>query len=263
MNDEVNGFGDISPEWLANELDDHGVVRLQGVISDEWLDAMRGSVTGYIAANADRDFFIDQADSEVGSPPHRLVSAVRQLFSETTSLRRPNAGSTDDALHCSMLVRTGTARTLRSHLFHYDACVLTMVVPVYIPQGPIGTCGELAAFGNKRPYRRFLTSHLVETMLTHNTLFRRFVTKKVHDAPDKYVVDFQPGDAYLFWGYRTYHGNLGCAPGLLRTTLVLHYGQVHPVGRALKVAWRFSRSRRDLRRLQTLPAVPASSEVAA
>ncbi len=27
-----------------------------------------------------------------------------------------------------------------------------------------------------------------------------------------------------FWGYRTFHGNLRCAPDTVRATLLLHYG---------------------------------------
>ncbi len=216
---------------------------------------MRALVVDYIAGNGDGDFFIAQADHEIGSPPHRLVTdpALRQLFIEAANLRWPVARSAYNVIKCSMLVRAGIAPKARSNLFHYDGAVLTMVVPIFIPQADIGSCGELIAFGNKRPFRRFLASHLIDTLLTHNSLYRRRVTKAVHDAPEKHIVELQPGDAYLFWGYRTFHGNLGCAPGLLRTTLVLHYGEVHADSRALRMAWRFGRSRRDLGRLQYTP----------
>jgi hypothetical protein len=265
VNSEAHGLGEVSPSWLANQLDDHGVVRLHGVFSAEWLHAMRASVTDSIAVNGNDDFYLDHADHETGSPASHLTSdpAVRRLFTQTTDLRRPHARSTDaqDAIRCSMLVRAGTARKAPSHLFHYDPCVLTMVVPIFIPQAPFGTCGELAAFGNTRPFRRFHATHLLDTLLTHNSPYRRYTTRRVHQDPDKYVVPLEPGDAYLFWGYRTFHGNLDCAPGLLRTTLVLKYGQVHPASSwTSRVAWALSRSRRDLRRFQYLPAPPANPE---
>ena len=38
---EAIGLGGISPSWLANQLDELGVVRLRDVFSDEWLEAMR------------------------------------------------------------------------------------------------------------------------------------------------------------------------------------------------------------------------------
>ena len=40
-----------------------------------------------------------------------------------------------------------------------DASILTMVIPIFIPRAEVGNCGELAAFGNKRPFRRFAVTH--------------------------------------------------------------------------------------------------------
>jgi hypothetical protein len=255
VNEEVINLGGISAPWLANQLDNDGVVRLQGVFSNEWLEALRVSVIDDIAGHGDGDFFIAQADQEIGSPAHQLVSdpALRQLFLEAARLRFPKTDPGQN-IRSSIPVRPGTAPKTRSNLFHYDACILTMVVPIFIPSATVGTCGELAVFGNKRPFRRFVASHLVDTILTHNSLYRRRATKKVLDAPEKYIVPLQPGDGYVFWGYRNYHGNLACAPGLLRATLVVQYGQVHSGSRALKVVWRFSRSRQDMNRFQHDPA---------
>lgn len=255
VNEEVISLGGISASWLANQLDNDGVVRLHDAFSNEWLQALRDSVIDDIAGHGDGDFWIAQADREIGSPAHQLVSdpALRELFHETVRLRFPNA-TPDQGIRASMPVRPGTLPKTRSNLFHYDACVLTMVVPIFIPSATIGTNGELAAFGNKRPFRRFVPTHLVDTILTHNSLYRRHITKKVLDAPEKYIVPLQPGDAYLFWGYRTFHGNLVCAPGRLRATLIIQYGQVHSDSRTLKVVWRFSRSRQDKNRFEYIPA---------
>jgi len=74
------------------------------------------------------------------------------------------------------------------------------------------------AFGNRRPFRRFVATHLVETALTQNSVYRRRLVKKASTAHDRYLVELQPGDAYVFWGYRQSHGNLPCEPGLLRAT---------------------------------------------
>jgi hypothetical protein len=260
VNEEIISLGGISASWLANQLDDHGVVQLRDVVSSEWLEALRVSVTDHMARHGEGDFLIAQPDHEIGSPAHQLVHdpALRQLFSETTSLRWPKVDAAQN-IRTNIPVRAGTGPRARSNLFHYDASVLTMVVPIFIPRATVGSCGELAAFGNKRPFRRVVASHLVDLLMTYNSVYRRRVTKAVLDAPEKYIVALQPGDACLFWGYRTYHGNLVCAPGLLRATLVLQYGEVHSDSWALKVVWRFGRSRRALRRFQYRPAEPADS----
>jgi len=260
LNEEVINLGGISASELANQLDNQGVVRFRDVFTCEWLEAMRALVTEYVAAHGDGDFFLPEADRKIGSPAHQLVSdpTLHQLFSETTKLRLPKAGLAK-GLRCAIPVRAGTAPKWPSNLFHYDASVVTMIVPIFIPHATIGNGGELAAIGNKRPFRRFIASHLLESILTHNSLYRRYVAKRVLDDPEKYVVALQPGDAYVFWGYRTLHGNLFCAPEMLRAVLVIHFGEVHSDSRVLSVVWRFGRSRRNLRRYQYLPAGPADS----
>jgi hypothetical protein len=260
VNEETISLDGISASWLANQLDDHGVVQLRDVFSNEWLEALRVSVTDHMARHGEGDFLIAQPGHEIGSPAHQLVSdpALRQLFSETARLRWPKVDAAQD-IRSGIPVRAGIGPRARSNLFHYDASVLTMVVPIFIPSAAVGSSGELVAIANKRPYRRFVASHLVDLIRTYNSAYRRRVTKAVLDAPEKYIVALKPGDACLFWGYRTYHGNLVCAPGLLRATLVLQYGEVHADSWALKVVWRFSRSRRALRRFQYRSEVSADS----
>jgi hypothetical protein len=257
---EAIGLGGISPSWLANQLDELGVVRLRDVFSDEWLEAMRESVISRIASHGDGDLFITHPDHDIGSPAHQLMSdpALNRLLVDTARLRRPKAGPTQK-FTCNIPVHNGFAPKFRSNRFHYDPTVLTMVVPIFMPDGTVGDRGELAAFGNKRPFRRFVATHLVDTVLAQNSLYRRYLTKKINNAPEKYLVELHPGDAYVFWGYRQFHGNLVCQPGLLRATLVLGFGEVHSDSWALKVAWRFSRSRRNVGRLQWSATAPADS----
>lgn len=258
MGTDVISLEGISASGLADRLDDHGVVLLRDVFSNEWLEALRAWVTARIADHGEGDFVITDADQEFGSPAHQLVSnpALRRLFSDAATLRLPRAAQN---MRCGIPVRAGTGPRARSNLFHYDPSVLSMVVPIFLPESTVGSCGELIAIGNKRPFRRFVASHLVDTVLTQNSVYRSHVLKAVTRDPEKYIVALQPGDACIFSGYRTYHGNLVCAPGLLRATLVLQFGDVHSDSPALKVAWRFSRSRRAMRRFKYRPATAADS----
>ena len=260
MDQEVMELGGISPSWLADQLDEQGVVRLRGAFSNEWLEAMRKSVLDRIAGHGDGDLFIEHADREIGSPAHQLMSdpALRQLFDDTARLRRPKAGPIQSS-QCNLPIRNGFSPKFRPNLFHYDPTTLTMIVPIFIPRATVVNCGELAVFGNKRPFRRYVATHLVDKVLAQNSMYRRHLTNKVNKDPKKYIVDLQPGDAYVFWGYRQFHGNLVCEPGLVRATLVLGFGEVHSHSDswALKALWRFSRSRRDIGRLQPSPTTTA------
>jgi hypothetical protein len=242
----------VSPASLAEQLDNYGLLRLRDVVSADWLEDMRAAVTARVAVHGDGDLLIAQPGDEVGSPAHRLVCdpAVQQLFRDAAELRWPKVSRTIQNIKTVIPVRAGMGAKARTNLFHYDASVLTMIVPIFIPQAAVGSCGELVTIPNKRPFRRFVAAHLVDMALPYSSAYRRRVTRRVLADPEKYVTDLQPGDACLFWGYRTYHGVLDCAPGLQRAVLVLQYGDVHADSFALKVIWRFSGTRRALQRFQ-------------
>jgi hypothetical protein len=111
--------------------------------------------------------------------------------------------------------------------FHYDRSVVTMVLPIQMPQGQPGGAGELILFANRRPYRRFALTNVAEKLLMQNDMFRRAFVPRLLPKADITVVAMKPGNAYLFWGYRSFHTTLPCPPDTMRATLILHYGMVH------------------------------------
>ena len=62
------------------------------------------------------------------------------------------------------------------------------------------------------------------------------------------MVDLKPGNAYLFWGYRSYHATLPCRPGDSRATLIIHYGNLHRDSALLMGAMALGRRLRGLSR---------------
>jgi hypothetical protein len=238
---------------LVKRLDTEGVVCLEDVISATWLDAVRAAVPAYITVNGDQDFLVADIGNEETSPTYDLVNdpALGLLFSSVAEAGWAGTQNSQQ-IQSGLTVRSGLSKKAPSMLFHYDASVLTMVIPIIIPEEAFGTCAELVALPNKRPFRRFLVSHIVDKLLTHNFWYRRRIARQAISNPEKNVVDLQPGNAYLFWGYRALHGNLPCAPGLLRVTLILQCGEVHRQSLALSLARSFRQWR--LRRMQVTSA---------
>jgi hypothetical protein len=258
---EIIRLAALTPRSLAEQLDEHGVVRLRGAVSAEWLEAMQRTVRDSIDSHDGAgDLYIVRPDLERDSPAHRLMSdeSLRRLLSDTAAQRVKDRGA-ELKYECNIPVRNGASPKMQANRFHYDPCVLTLIVPIFIPPAVPGTGGELVAFGNRRPFRRFVGTHLLETVLTQNPLYRRRLAKTAEAALPNYIVALQPGDAYMFWGYRQLHGNLACAPGLLRATLVVSLGEVHGHSWALKVAWQLSRSRRRVGRLRHVASTRSAS----
>jgi hypothetical protein len=110
---------------------------------------------------------------------------------------------------------------------HYDRTVITMLVPIYIPDAGGGQSGELVVFPNKRPFRRSALMNIVDKIAVQNPLYRSYTVHKLAHVAKEHSVVLEPGNVYLFWGYRTYHGNGPCATDTVRATLLLHLGDPH------------------------------------
>jgi hypothetical protein len=100
-------------------------------------------------------------------------------------------------------------------------------VPIIIPRGAPGNSGELILWPNRRPYRRLVVANIAEKFICQSELYRKWFVRRHGGGSDAVIVGLQPGNIYLFWGYRSYHATLPVAPGAVRATLILHDGAVH------------------------------------
>jgi hypothetical protein len=230
---------------IANEIDMAGAACLESFVTPDWLDEARECISSYLPIHG-HELFIKDPDAAKAEFVSRLASDPRltMLLESVASAdcpRRNRDGHIETALR--ILDGPGPDKPL---WFHYDGTVITVVVPIVIPSATPGMSGELVICPNRRPYRRFALANIVEKFVVQNDIYRkRFLRKLGHDGK---VIPLEPGNAYLFWGYRTYHATLPCPPDALRITLVLHYGAVHGGNRLLAAAKSANRGMRNLRR---------------
>ncbi len=228
---------------LARQLDTTGFVCLENVVTQNWLTQARDDVRGRLAKFGETDFCIINSGHEPNSPASEFVAdrTVNALMHELAHSRCPWGVSPGEEIYTVLRVLAGPERAASSNAFHYDAAVVTMLVPLFIPDAGQGESGELVVLPNRRPFRRSSVVNLAEKVLTQNSFYRDRITKQVNAAPDKYFVTMKPGNVYLFWGYRTFHGNLHCAPDTVRATLLLHLGNPHANSALLGTVRKFRR----------------------
>ncbi|MGK2852848.1 MAG: hypothetical protein ACSLE3_01880, partial [Microbacteriaceae bacterium] len=105
-----------------------------------------------------------------------------------------------------------------------------------VPDAAPGQAGELVLCPNRRGYRTSVLSNLVEKFVVQSDVYRRRFLRHLRWDLDTEIVSMTPGNAYLFWGYRSYHATLPCPPASRRVTVVLHYKHVHGNSRLLERA---------------------------
>jgi hypothetical protein len=97
-----------------------------------------------------------------------------------------------------------------------------------------------------RPFRRFVIANIIDKVVGQSRLYRRHILRRLDRTDYLQVVEMEVGNLYLFWGYRSLHGNMPCESGALRATLLLHFGRQHGSSEALTAAVRLGQSLRSL-----------------
>lgn len=114
-----------------------------------------------------------------------------------------------------------------SNCFHFDASLVTVLVPVLIPtEGD--ERGDLMLFPNLRKVRHNAVFNAVEKALLQNAFSRKLLVMAIQRGwlkPE--TLTLKPGDIYVFWGYRTLHANKPCGPEITRATAIFHFGDPH------------------------------------
>lgn len=224
---------------IAGELDRAGVVWLDDVVSGEWVAAAGADVRKRLVATGPGQHFVDRPGDEHGTPAHMFSTdpKVLALLRGLAHARCPHGTTVDDTMFTALNILWGAPHEDSAPWFHYDASTITMVVPLLMVPGPRSeSSGELVVFANQRPFRRFTAVNIVEKAITQNRIYRQRAVRRYRRDPEAHIVDMKLGSVYLFWGYRTFHGTLGCAADAIRATLLLHYGSPHGSSRVLAAA---------------------------
>ncbi|MGW0162315.1 hypothetical protein ACWDUN_23660 [Mycobacterium sp. NPDC003323] len=223
---------------LAAEIDIAGSACLPAAVDDAWIDRVRS----YAAAlpSGEHDVMIE------GPAAARLIflreltadPRLRELAESIARLAYPDGDPNDREFECALRVINGPDPQGRPLWLHYDASVLTVVLPIVVPDAAPGQAGELVLCPNHRPYRRTALANVADKLIRQSDAYRRRFQRRLRWGADTEMIAMQPGNAYLFWGYRSYHATLPCAPGTSRVTVVLHYKNVHARSRLLEHAKR-------------------------
>jgi hypothetical protein len=233
---------------IAQRLDANGFVCLDGAVSLDWVARAQEYVRQSLCRNGRKYFSIIRPSNLAGSPFDELVRnpATADLLEGLARIGCPRA-TFDREVYNVLRVVAGPAGTDGSYEFHYDATVVTMLVPILLPaRGPLDS-GGLLTFSNRRPYRSSVLVNVAEKVMVQNRWGRRRFARTAHADLSAHLQVMEPGNLYLFWGYRTLHGNLPCAPEAVRATLLLHHGDPHgssPLLRAIRAVRKAAVDRR-------------------
>jgi hypothetical protein len=248
MTQPIIEYGD--PLRIVEQLDETGVVCLESAVPEEWLAHARADIEDQLLNHGVHDHFIRSPQGEEYSAAKAFIDSpsVLSLLTDIVHARFPEGPAELELTGSALRVIAGPRGEGDAFWFHYDASVVTMVVPIFLPNAERSNSGELVGLFNKRPFRRLVLANIIDKIVGQSQFYRRHILRRLDDADYLQRVDMEVGNLYLFWGYRSLHGNMPCESGALRATLLLHFGRPHGSSEALTAAVRIGQSLRRLGR---------------
>lgn len=233
---------------IVDALNKDGIVEVSDFFSEDYLQSCERWIHDEIERNGAGYFSLVGRKQMEGTPFPGLGSDpdfkrfIRSVSNQASSIQFP-----EEEIFQVLRVVASASGKRRSNQFHFDATLITALMPVLIPDGLAGQSGELVVYPNMRRVHRSIPLNLLQKVFFQNTLVRiLFSTRLTRKLFGAKIVKLKPGSLYLFWGFRTYHSNMPCETSALRATLLLHFGDPHagtPFSNAISAVrqWREAR----------------------
>jgi hypothetical protein len=235
-------FPDLPDEFvseLVSSIDRVGYGVVSDYLEPRELDQLRTFVEDSVRAAGNQYVCFTGCADLAGTPLERMAkSTVFRRLCTRVYERATGNQAPDQPYYQILRCLTGSLGQQHSLRFHYDSYVLTVLLPICVPEGR--SSGELVMAPNVRPVRTWYAQNLIDKLFIDNPL-TQFLLKRLTEARSSRLVrlKMKPGNLYLFWGYRSIHTNEPCDPDKVRATALFHYADPH-AGSRLKRALRGS-----------------------
>jgi hypothetical protein len=209
---------------VAQCINDVGFGMLTGVLSGADLQRLRETVLEVEETPQARYARLQEIDTWADTALDTLPRSMSfiNLCKKICTLGTGNP-SQDTSLYQVFRCLQGDVAQKHSYLFHYDTYVLTVLVPIIIPEE--GMRGDLLLLPNRRPVRRTYLHNLIDKALLDNPLSQQLLKlSAIRKRMGAIRVSLRPGNLYFFWGYRTIHANEPSDPNKIRATALIHFG---------------------------------------
>tara|TARA_B100000780_G_C21028303_1_gene412253 strand:+ start:122 stop:982 length:861 start_codon:yes stop_codon:yes gene_type:complete len=217
-------FSDAKISELVQEIDSIGIAEVENVI-EPWVLSEANS---YLISEGEQ-----MGVQSFSMRWNQMQPSVLTDLQKDSSLKRffsrilINAGidaKDDEYIHHVVRCTNGETNHADAYAYHFDQYNLTALMPIQTPIHPSADCGDLVIYPNFRRFSKNVAINLIYKTIFQNSissiLMRSKLAIKLFKAQ---VIKVKPGSLYLFYGYRTFHGNLPIDKSFRRMTALFHY----------------------------------------
>lgn len=226
---QIRNLEPVEVETAVRDMDEQGYARIAGFFPPEAIANARSYVQRELQKHSGEYFSYIGRDAVSGSLLADLGGspALKNIFAQLyeRGLGRP---APDEETFQVLRVLSGRTGLKEAYQFHYDAYVLTALVPIMIPSDPGEKRGDLIIYPKLRRIRSSVVFNVAEKILLQNRVAHRLARSQAMRRLFKAkVLRMEPGDIYFFWGYQSLHGNEPCYTTSVRATALFHFANPH------------------------------------
>jgi len=161
-----------------------------------------------------------------GTPLEKIdnLLGINEIIKSLYLKRFSDEVSNENSLQVLRVQSGGEINIKHANMFHYDAYLLTALLPIIIPNRDDGLNGDFIYFKQRRHYHKNLVRNIIEKLIIQNPFTRYLLSRKyIQNFLNIKICKLKPGNLYLFYGFQTIHGNALCNTVTPRATMLFHF----------------------------------------
>ena len=206
---------------IKKNIDNQGYHCIEDYISDEELNTLKEFVNKKLEEDNNQYFFLTSENPEKTLlNDKKFFKKIEDLLKKITNDFNFKNRENED-LYKVLRVVTGKKSKKVSMDFHFDAHLLTLLIPIYIPNRLNSNNGNLIIIKNLRKITKLLFINIFQKLFYQGKFFQRFFINT--NLIKKEILELKPKNVYLFNGFKTLHANMNINPEDVRATILVHY----------------------------------------
>ncbi len=209
---------------IKQNIEKNGFHCFEDFINKKELETLRAEIYKKLEENNFQYFFLTSEylnNSLLNNS--KFSSKIKNLLIEILKEYGFDARNGED-LYKVLRVVTGRKSKKVSLDFHFDAHLLTLLIPIIIPNREDSDNGDLLIIKNLRKLHNKIFLNIAQKIFFQSRFFRYILSKKMFAKIfQKEKLKLVPGNIYIFNGFRTLHANLNINPADVRATCLVHF----------------------------------------
>lgn len=232
-----------------------GYCEIKTFLTQKELKILQSFVEKNLKENNDKTFFLSsRSNTKISKFFHENKSIslkLKKFIYKLCNNLKINYSKKDEIYSVLRVIKNKRIQK-ESFQFHFDAHLITILIPIIIPKRKKSNNGHLLLSPNLRKIHTSVSVNIIQKIYYQIVLKKIFPSKFLQKWLKFKKIVLKPRSLFIFNGYRSLHGNLDIDHRDTRATMLFHYYDLFPDSRLVKINRIFRIKKENKRILQNL-----------